>query len=342
MGPDFRNARLLLDGATRVGDVELHLLTAGWATHRHRENLEYANVILHVALWRDESGRGPAGCAGDRIPELVLEPFLDRPLVELLAAVRERYPEDAGAAPDVRMVGRLLDAAGDEWLQRKVRRFERLLALSDPDEAFYREFMSAMGYSANRAPFEELASIVPWASLKGKSANEIESILRKRSGLGDGAGPAMNRWVWRHRGVRPVNYPERRLKAAAAVLGVFLEGLARGFHAEPERTSTWARDLSKRLHVGSGGLIGMERAEGIVFNVAAPGLIASAKAVGEFEAAQELVDLISTYPAPSDNRATTLVKRELFGAGRTAEADRCVHSVRRHWGLLRWYQGLSG
>lgn len=338
LGPDFRSARIVLGGAPRAGDVELHLFTSGWASHRHQGNLEYANVQLHVALWRDQ-GRAPQGCSGERIPELVLEPYLERPLVELVQAVRSRYPDDPGSPPDVQMLGRLLDAAGDEWLQKKIRRFERLLKLLPADEVAYREFMSALGYSANKAQFEQLAALAPAAALAGKSAAEIESVLSSRAGFAPGEGARMDRTLWRRRGVRPSNYPERRIRAAAEVLS--RGNLPEAFEAHLFEENG-ARALMRWLYDASAGQVGLDRARDIVFNVAVPLLIARGKEGAQYEAAQALRDLVRTFPAPPDNLATRHMKRELFGERRRAEADACVRSMRRHLGLLHWYKGFSG
>jgi hypothetical protein len=329
MGPDFRQARISIEGAPVSGDVELHLLTSGWRTHRHRENLEYAGVRLHVALWRDP-GRPPAACDGGAIPELVLEPYLQRPLVELLALIQQRYPDDPGVAADLQALGRLLDAAGDEWLLARIRRFERLCRLLPPEEALHREFMAALGYSANKSQFEQLATLVPSASVSGKSADEIEGLLLER-------GASI---LWRRREIRPSNTPERRIHAAALVLARCPQGL----------TPVLTRAAREGLPRGVGALvrfltecsIGPERAGAIAFNVVLPFLIVRAKDTQEYELAQDLRSLFSNCPAPADNRVTRWMKDQLFGAARREEADRALGTMKRHLGLIHWYHGARG
>ncbi len=48
VGPDFRDAVILLDGARQTGDIELHLRAANWYDHRHQTDPRYDHVILHV------------------------------------------------------------------------------------------------------------------------------------------------------------------------------------------------------------------------------------------------------------------------------------------------------
>ncbi len=344
LGPDFRVARFLLAGDRRAGDVELHLFTSGWAAHRHRDNLEYANVQLHVALWRDPRPKAAVGCDGESIPELVLEPYLQRPLAELISAVNDRYPDPAELPADLQSLARLLDAAGDEWLSRKARRFERLLKLLPAEEVAYREFLAAMGYSANKAQFEQLASLVPFASVRGRGEIEIRQMLEARAGFRDdpSGGPRLDPALWRRRGVRPTNYPERRVTAAACVLARIPEGLAAAFERDllgGDPVETGARRLARRLMEASGGAIGADRARDVVINVAAPLLLAQARIDGRYEAAQDLKEIYSRTPAPEDTQATRAMKEQLFGRSSRAEI---VTSLRRYLGLLHWYRGFQG
>ena len=54
-GPDFRNARLIIDGHLRVGDVEVHFEQQDWIRHGHHTDSNYNNVILQVCLFANSS-----------------------------------------------------------------------------------------------------------------------------------------------------------------------------------------------------------------------------------------------------------------------------------------------
>ena len=58
-GPDFRNAKLELNGTTLRGDVEIHGKTSDWISHGHGGDPAYDGVILHVVRRDDTSPRCP-------------------------------------------------------------------------------------------------------------------------------------------------------------------------------------------------------------------------------------------------------------------------------------------
>ncbi|HYE99554.1 MAG TPA: DUF2851 family protein, partial [Planctomycetota bacterium] len=236
-GPDFRGARLLLDGRPCTGDVELHLVPSGWKAHGHDADGAYARVILHVVL-RREPFRETPGCGA---PVLVLEPYL-RP---------------AAAPWDVVLAGDW-DAGGEAWYRARRARIERALERAEADEVLHREILVALGYKHNKAAMAELARRCPLAALPS-GAGEIEARLREEARR---LPPAL----WRLRHVRPANRPERRLAGYARFLAAARpEGLARGLAARPglEAMTAW-------LDPDGTGLIGARRALEIALNVFVP------------------------------------------------------------------------
>jgi hypothetical protein len=238
-GPDFRGARLVLGGARRCGDVELHLTPSGWHAHGHRRDGAYASVILHVVLRRDPFSEPPRDP-----PLLVLEPYLH-------GAVAPAAP---GAAED-------LDLLGEEWFAERRARMKRALERAPADDVLYREILVGLGYKHNKAAMAELARRCPLASLEGDAAS-IGRRLRAEA-------EALPRALWRLRNVRPANHPWRRLAEMARFLaGARGEGLARGLEARPtlEAMTAW---------LGGAG-VGEARASEIALNVFVPYLGAEA------------------------------------------------------------------
>ena len=47
-GPDFRDAKIMVDDKIWVGNIEIHRNASDWHRHDHSNDLAYDNVILHV------------------------------------------------------------------------------------------------------------------------------------------------------------------------------------------------------------------------------------------------------------------------------------------------------
>ncbi len=52
-GPDFESAQLLIADQHWAGNVEMHLKSSHWYTHKHEQDPAYCNVILHV-VWEHD------------------------------------------------------------------------------------------------------------------------------------------------------------------------------------------------------------------------------------------------------------------------------------------------
>ncbi|MCE2469396.1 MAG: DUF2851 family protein [Dehalococcoidia bacterium] len=237
-GPDFRDAVLAIDGAPVRGDVEVHRSPSGWQAHGHGADASYDRVVLHV-VGKD----GPGGPSPDT-PTVVVGSRPGRPrrspppplLAELAslddAALRER-----------------LRASGEAWFAERSERLAAEAAVRGADQALYEALMDGFGYAENRAPFAELARLLPAALLAAglRSAPEAggAELLRRLLLAGAGLAPLNAEWrryagmapmasgAWRTAGVRPQNHPAARIECAAAALAPHLR---RGLTASVEAT----------------------------------------------------------------------------------------------------------
>lgn len=255
-GPDFLGASLLLSNPQRriAGDVEIHIRPADWRAHRHGNDPRYDNVCLHVCYFPGvlDADELPPGClqlslrsAIRAIPDFSFEnidpmayPYAVRgPETPCSRILRDWDEERRGA---------LLDAAGQERLRVKTLRIRSGIAEHGAEQAFYEEFLCALGYKNNKIPFRTLAIRLPLQYLRRLSGDDplrAYAVLLGCSGLLPTAlgedwspdGRKLIRQCWDHwwplaaslephgmsftdwqiGGMRPTNAPMRRLMAAA-------------------------------------------------------------------------------------------------------------------------------
>lgn len=238
-GPDFRNAKLELNGTPFHGDVEVHLKSSDWIAHGHGGDSAYDKVILHVVRVDDVSpgsvaflpqaavlvlpeadgtkttGTTQAACAGffakmsaDETEKFLCDVGADR--LELRADERLRMMISGGTTKA------FLSASAEQ------------LGVPDNREAFrmLAEGLREYGEDELTAHFEALAwgesGLLPDPAADKRLAGDGRALvsalwdewwpLRKNSGAG----------LVFHRICRPLNSPERRLAMLGAIGRTFL------------------------------------------------------------------------------------------------------------------------
>jgi hypothetical protein len=257
-GPDFADARIVLDGEAITGAVEIHRRAADWRAHGHHLDPAYNAVVLHVVL--DHDGTTTRTRDGRTLPTLALAPLLagllsafpagSAPLGGLGDTPCARDYLTTGAAALLRVLGR----AGDERLALKAAAMEARFAAAPPGDVLFAALLDALGYSANRAPMAALAAALPLRDLEqavlqspnaqreqvaaalllgtGGFLDTLPGFVLHSDDLRDmwramGRRAALSRADWQTARVRPTNHPARRLLALAALLarGGAAEGL---------------------------------------------------------------------------------------------------------------------
>jgi len=71
-GPDFQNAKLIIQGKEVVGDMEFHINSLDWLKHRHHQDEKYNRVVLHIVLFHNSKLR-IENKKGERVKTLILD-----------------------------------------------------------------------------------------------------------------------------------------------------------------------------------------------------------------------------------------------------------------------------
>ena len=204
-GPDFKEARLVIEGREVTGDVEVHFHAADWTAHGHATNPDYARVVLHVLLFPPAPGaRRQRRSDGVEIPALVLLPLLHRDLedyaaddaLERLTARDDwRVIEELANRPLTERRESLRELARARW-QRKVVHAQQRIDRLGWSTAAHHTALEILGYRANRVPMLAAAERFPLA--QWVRAETPAAALRGVTG-------------WQRQGVRPANRPSSRL-----------------------------------------------------------------------------------------------------------------------------------
>jgi hypothetical protein len=206
-GPDFKEARLILDGVEIVGDVEVHFNVSDWHNHQHERDANFDRVVLHLVLYPERRNPNPVVTLNGHVPELLyLMPLLNRDLetYAMDEALLELEQQDE-LEWVAQFIEKPLEARLQILQQRAEARWQQKLAYAQQrlqaegwEAACHGYALEVLGYSRNRAPMLRLAAKYPLAAMRadGMSADDL---FAEEAGL------------WKLNGLRPANHPRRRL-----------------------------------------------------------------------------------------------------------------------------------
>lgn len=183
-GPDFLNGKMEMEDTIWFGNIELHLLSSDWELHRHSEDVNYNNVMLHV-VWEHDK-----------------ELHLEFPTIELKSRVpgllMKKYQaimNQQTFIPCEEIINMVKPITISKWkermlierLQEKAQNTISLLvkAKGNWDELCWWMLARNFGGNVNAASFESIASSIP-ITIIHKNADSlftIEALLFGQSGL---------------------------------------------------------------------------------------------------------------------------------------------------------------
>ncbi len=364
-GPDFHSAAIRVDGGeAQRGSIEFDLADKNWEAHGHASNPAFNDTVLHVFVHasgptfftRTEAHRQVLQVRVD--PEKLADAFTGN--IPLARPGRCQAPlQDL---PEARVRG-VIEAAARFRLQRKAARLHAMIEAHGEEEALFQELAAALGYKANKLPFTLLAQRLPLALLRAQKEN-AEALLFGVAGFLQAADlsvyseetrgyvralwedwwpqrDALSRLIlpahlWRLGGARPLNHPQRRLAALAAIVRAWprlLRSLgetasARAFFRELAHPY-WERHYTLTSKPGTRALalVGESRVAEILANVLFPFHLARGTDVwAEYE----------KLPARLTNRRLETGAARLFAGD--PRRPQFLRTVAQQQGLLQIYE----
>jgi len=245
-GPDFKGARLIVDGQAIEGDVEVHFTPSDWYAHKHEINSEFDRVVLHVVLHDDREGARPVKTlSGNQPALLILMPLLERDLesyatdealLEMEKVNDLEWVVDFLEKPLIQRIGEITKHAETRWVQ-KCAFAKRRLESASWEEACHQSCLEVLGYSQNRAPMSRIALQYPLAKMvvSDLGADDLFSEQSEK---------------WKLSGLRPANHPKKRLEQYLKIVSHHSEWPARlrdALENTPELSSAMTTSVARRL-----------------------------------------------------------------------------------------------
>tara|TARA_R110002096_G_scaffold326134_4_gene520056 strand:- start:6777 stop:7931 length:1155 start_codon:yes stop_codon:yes gene_type:complete len=219
-GPDFKQAKLLIDGLVWHGSVEMHLKSTNWKQHGHQSDSNYNNVILHVVV---EHLPVAVTCSDGNQPfTLNLLPHLNKDIEPFLKAF---FQEDTLPCANVHFISEAaflaqLEKAHLEYLEKKVSDFFSFYNPESLQSAAWKNALmisifDGFGISQNRVPMQQLAH-----NLQKENYDSLEEFLQHANELAFDNNEDYN---WNYKSARPANHPAHRVKQAVEFSYLLLE-----------------------------------------------------------------------------------------------------------------------
>ena len=257
-GPDFRDATIQDEtGKIHHGDIEIHLNTSDWKSHRHQLDSNYHQLILHIAL------QGPPVSVlinGRSIPTILLSAQLPEPLSQLLLQLSEINLQplplaQPGSCPtpfrqiETQTIRLFLQEAGWHRLHLKSKKIYHQIQRDGFAQTLWESLAETLGYKENKTPFRYLARLYPIAQMKKIPLEKRDALFLGASGFlprietatwqkenRHYASKLWHRWwaqqeqhpkipsqAWKLSHTRPANHPQRRIAALSLMAEKFSE-----------------------------------------------------------------------------------------------------------------------
>jgi hypothetical protein len=187
-GPDFFNAKVIIDSTLWVGNIEIHTFSSDWVKHKHNTNKQYNNVILHVVHYNDLPTLNEQGI---RIPTLEMQ---------LSSTLTDEYNSllmQETAIPCGKNLHKIKEIYLVSWLtsllyEKLEKKYNLICDLllrnqNNWNETFYMLLSRNFGFGINNEPFELLAKSLPLNIILKHADNpfQIEALLFGQAGFLD-------------------------------------------------------------------------------------------------------------------------------------------------------------
>lgn len=204
-GPDFIDARIMLNGKLLSGDIELHFRASDWYAHKHHLDEKYNDCILHV-VFQPVLSTAEARCLSG-----IILPVCYVPLEE----VYEMEPPGSCRIfqAETETYFRILKKQGWERVNKKIKYFYENRLRFPSDVMLYWGLFKACGYRYNEENMIRLFVKFPWSAFCDRlmDPQDIRDILNELAGFSSVKQQGCS-IPWTYSRTHPAHFPEKRIE----------------------------------------------------------------------------------------------------------------------------------
>ncbi len=173
-GPDFLNGKIKIGETTWAGHIEMHINASDWQLHKHSNDSNYRNVILHV-VWKND--------LADVLPFPTIE--LQQHVSSMLLNRYEELIQSAQFIPCQQHIQQVSPLSFTSWkerllverLQQRATMIQAMLQRNKQhwEETFWWLIARNFGAKINSDAFEQIAQSIP-LSVLAKHKNQVQQL----------------------------------------------------------------------------------------------------------------------------------------------------------------------
>lgn len=316
-GPDFQNAKLIIQGKEVVGDMEFHINSLDWLKHRHHLDEKYNRVVLHIVLVHNSKLR-IENKKGERVKTLILDKdkysIGDLPVTAYNNNIYANLPCFYLLQREMNRpkISSILKNGGKKNLLIKIKRTLGYYNLyieqyNDTEKVFnqilYISLLRSFGYERNRHAFEKFGRKMEYTDCRSFIFNGKEKYLYEI------LAPIVNKSR-----IRPCNSPHVRFAQFLELLkntGISLFKTIIELFNSTENFDQFANRFRNLINLSCRHKIGIQRIKIILYNAVLPVLYLYFKLNCEFQNKNRLIKMWLTIKGFEDNHIIRKVSKIL-------------------------------
>lgn len=228
-GPDFQGAEFELSGKTYRGDVEIHKYGHDWKRHGHHLDQRYDRVVLHLVM--QINPQPVYNSKNQFIPSISMLDFqVTRPYNNCTKKCNIE-------SPNVCLPKSLFQKLALQRMLYKAKEIEKVISSFGIDHSLYLSILTSLGNVINKNNYNYMTQLIKWKLVyylktQNKSLELWNALFLGSAGfINSKSHPAihkqwkiclpliegipLNKDQWKLGGLRPNNYPIKRLSGMA-------------------------------------------------------------------------------------------------------------------------------